>query len=137
MTLPKIEICIEGYDIEQTDFYLSMLIEKNENLTKLYDEAKTQIALLNQNNEKLHKDFLTLTKQFSDAVSSTDSLIYDKLSNVERKADLILSSLKNADSDLNQYDISSKNTNDIKNKSVNKNINDLREELAELKNLFD
>ncbi len=137
MTLPKIEICIEGYDIEQTDFYLSMLIEKNNNLMQLYEEAKAQIALLNQNNEMLHKDFINLTKQFSDSISSTDNLIYEKLSNVERKVDLLVSSINKSESAMNHYDILNKNTNDIKNESVNKNISDLRVELAELKTLFD
>ena len=137
MNLPKIEICIEGYDVEQTDFYLSMLIEKNENLSQLYEEAKSEISLLKETNEKLHKDFLTLTKQFCDSVSSTDNLIYEKLSNVEKKIDILLHSLKNSDQILKQDNISSQNVNDIKNETVNKNINDLRDELAELKSLFD
>ena len=137
MNLPKIEICIEGYDVEQTDFYLSMLIEKNENLSQLYEESKSEILLLKETNEKLHKDFLTLTKQFCDSVSSTDNLIYEKLSNVEKKMDILLYSLKNSDHILKQDNISSQNVNDIKNETVNKNINDLRDELAELKSLFD
>ncbi len=137
MNLPKIEICIEGYDVEQTDFYLSMLIEKNENLSQLYEESKSEISLLKETNEKLHKDFLTLTKQFCDSVSSTDNLIYEKLSNVEKKIDILLHSLKNSDQILKQDNISSQNVNDIKNETVNKNINDLRDELAELKSLFD
>ena len=137
MNLPKIEICIEGYDVEQTDFYLSMLIEKNENLSQLYEESKSEILLLKETNEKLHKDFLTLTKQFCDSVSSTDNLIYEKLSNVEKKMDILLHSLKNSDHILKQDNISSLNVNDIKNETVNKNINDLRDELAELKSLFD
>lgn len=137
MNLPKIEICIEGYDVEQTDFYLSMLIEKNENLSQLYEESKSEILLLKETNEKLHKDFLTLTKQFCDSVSSTDNLIYEKLSNVEKKMDILLHSLKNSDHILKQDNISSQNVNDIKNETVNKNINDLRDELAELKSLFD
>ena len=137
MNLPKIEICIEGYDVEQTDFYLSMLIEKNENLSQLYEESKSEILLLKETNEKLHKDFLTLTKQFCDSVSSTDNLIYEKLSNVEKKMDILLRSLKNSGHILKQDNISSQNVNDIKNETVNKNINDLRDELAELKSLFD
>ena len=136
MNLPKIEICIEGYDIEQTDFYLSMLNEKNENLSQLYDEAKCRISLLTEANEKLHKDFLTLTKQFSDTVSSTDNLIYEKLLCVEKKIDLLLSSInsmKNMEDIMKNYDNSNQSANAIKNETVNKNIIDLRDELAELR----
>ncbi len=140
MNLPKIEICIEGYDIEQTDFYLSMLIEKNENLSQLYEEAKTRISLLNETNEKLHKDFLNLTKQFSETVSSTDNLIYEKLSSVEKKMDTLISAInskKQMEDILKHYDNSNQTANDIKNEDVDKNINDLRDDLAELKSLFE
>lgn len=140
MNLPRIEICIEGYDIEQTDFYLSMLIEKNENLSQLYEEAQRRISVLSEANEKLHKDFLNLTKQFSETVSSTDNLIYEKLSSVEKKTDMLISAInskKYMEDILKHNDISNQTANDIKNEAVNKNINDLRDDLAELKSLFD
>lgn len=140
MNLPKIEICIEGYDIEQTDFYLSMLIEKNENLSQLYEEAQARISMLSEANEKLHKDFLNLTKQFSETVSSTDNLIYEKLSSVEKKTDMLISAInskKYMEDILKHNDISNQTANDIKNEAVNKNINDLRDDLAELKSLFE
>lgn len=140
MNLPKIEICIEGYDIEQTDFYLSMLIEKNENLSQLYEEAQRRISVLSEANEKLHKDFLNLTKQFSETVSSTDNLIYEKLSGVDKKLDMLISALnskKQIEDILKYNDISNQTANDIKNEAVNKNINELRDDLAELKTLFE
>lgn len=140
MNLPKIEICIEGYDIEQTDFYLSMLIEKNENLSQLYEEAQRRISVLSEANEKLHKDFLNLTKQFSETVSSTDNLIYEKLSGVDKKLDMLISALnskKQMEDILKYNDISNQTANDIKNEAVNKNINELRDDLAELKTLFE
>lgn len=140
MNLPKIEICIEGYDIEQTDFYLSMLIEKNENLSQLYEEAQRRISVLSEANEKLHKDFLNLTKQFSETVSSTDNLIYEKLSGVDKKLDMLISAInskKQMEDILKYNDISNQTANDIKNEAVNKNINELRDDLAELKTLFE
>ena len=140
MNLPKIEICIEGYDIEQTDFYLSMLIEKNENLSQLYEEAQRRISVLSEANEKLHKDFLNLTKQFSETVSSTDNLIYEKLSGVDKKLDMLISAInskKQMEDILKYNDISNQTANDIKNEEVNKNINELRDDLAELKTLFE
>lgn len=139
MNSPKIEICIEGYDIEQTDFYISLLIEKNEQITKLYEEAKEQIALLTSTNEKLHRDFLTLTKQFSETVSSSDSILMEKLRSVEKKIDLLSSSLDCSHSVSNIYetlDISSETAKDKTNETVNKNISDLKNELNELKKLF-
>lgn len=140
MSLPKIEICIEGYDIEQTDFYLSMLIEKNENLSQLYEETQRRISVLSEANEKLHKDFLNLTKQFSETVSSTDNLIYEKLSGVDKKLDMLISAInskKQMEDILKYNDISNQTANDIKNEAVNKNINELRDDLAELKTLFE
>ena len=140
MNLPKIEICIEGYDIEQTDFYLSMLIEKNENLSQLYEETQRRISVLSEANEKLHKDFLNLTKQFSETVSSTDNLIYEKLSGVDKKLDMLISAInskKQMEDILKYNDISNQTANDIKNEAVNKNINELRDDLAELKTLFE
>ena len=140
MSLPKIEICIEGYDIEQTDFYLSMVIEKNENLSQLYEETQRRISVLSEANEKLHKDFLNLTKQFSETVSSTDNLIYEKLSGVDKKLDMLISAInskKQMEDILKYNDISNQTANDIKNEAVNKNINELRDDLAELKTLFE
>lgn len=138
MNNPKIEICIEGYDIEQTDFYISMLIEKNEQINKLYEEAKVQIALLSQANEKLHKDFLTLTKQFSETVSSTDSILLEKLRSVEKKIDMLSSSSSAASFPkiCESHDISSDSVNDKTEEIVSKNISDLKNELKDLKKLF-
>lgn len=139
MNSPKIEICIEGYDIEQTDFYISLLIEKNEQINKLYEDAKEQIALLTETNEKLHKDFLTLTKQFSETVSSTDNIILEKLRAVEKKIDMISASASNASSISKIYetlDISDNNANDRTEESVNKNITKIKNEIIDLKQLF-
>lgn len=139
MNSPKIEICIEGYDIEQTDFYISLLIEKNEQINKLYEDAKEQIALLTETNEKLHKDFLTLTKQFSETVSSTDNIVLEKLRAVEKKIDMISASASNASSISKIYetlDISDNNANDRTEEYVNKNITDIKNEINDLKKLF-
>lgn len=139
MNFPKIEICIEGYDIEQTDFYISLLIEKNEQLNKLYEEAKEQIASLTETNEKLHKDFLTLTKQFSETVSSTDNIVLEKLRAVEKKIDMLSVSASNTAVVSKIYetlDNSANIANDRTEESVNKNITDLRNELQDLRKLF-
>lgn len=139
MNSPRLEICIEGYDIEQTDFYISLLIEKNEQINKLYEEAKEQIALLTETNEKLHKDFLTLTKQFSETVSSTDSIVLEKLRNIEMKIDKNLTAASNASSISKIYetlDISENIANDRTEECVNKNITDIKNEIYDLKKLF-
>lgn len=139
MTSPKIEICIEGYDIEQTDFYISLLIEKNEQLNKLYEESKEQIGLLTETNEKLHKDFLALTKQFSETVSSTDSIVLEKLRAVEKKLDILC---KKANKEClipkisDCADISEESTNANTDEVVNQNISDLKNELQNLRKFF-
>ena len=96
--------------------------------------------MLSEANEKLHKDFLNLTKQFSETVSSTDNLIYEKLSGVDKKLDMLISAInskKQMEDILKYNDISNQTANDIKNEAVNKNINELRDDLAELKTLFE
>ncbi len=34
MKPPKIDVCIEGYDTDQTDFYINNLIEQHDSDTK-------------------------------------------------------------------------------------------------------
>lgn len=42
MKPPKIDICIEGYDTNQTDFYIENLIERHESDSKMISELQTE-----------------------------------------------------------------------------------------------
>ncbi len=74
---PNFEICIEGYNIEQVDFYISQLIEKINSSTALYEKSLIQIKRFEEENNNLRKDFLTLVSQinnFSDIQKKVDTL---------------------------------------------------------------
>ena len=50
MKPPKIDVCIEGYDTDQTDFYINNLIEQHDSDTK-------RLAQLQKENAELRADF--------------------------------------------------------------------------------
>ena len=54
MKPPKIDVCIEGYDTDQTDFYISNLIEQ-------HDSDAKRLAELQKENERLRGEFVSLT----------------------------------------------------------------------------
>ncbi len=63
MNPPKIDICIEGYNTEQTDFYISHLINKINLTTGLYEKALNKISFLENENEKLRNNLIDLSKK--------------------------------------------------------------------------
>lgn len=65
MNPPKIDICIEGYNTEQTDFYISHLIDKYNTCNELYGKALAKISTLEAENEKLRSDILALSQKLS------------------------------------------------------------------------
>ena len=78
MLAPKIEICIEGYNIEQTDFYIAHLIDKYNSLNELYKKSCEHIVFL----EKECKD--GFDKSFSEITNKLDS-IESRVSDLENK----------------------------------------------------
>lgn len=78
MTAPKIEICIEGYNIEQTDFYIAHILDKYNSLNELYKKSCEHIVFL----EKECKD--GFTKAISDVMTKLDS-VESRLSDLENK----------------------------------------------------
>lgn len=75
MMLPKIEICIEGYNIEQTDFYISHLVDKYNTLNELYKKSCEHIVFL----EKECKD------GFYSSLAETEKRIMDKIDSIEKR----------------------------------------------------
>lgn len=75
MNPPKIDICIEGYNIEQTDFYIAHIIEKYNSLNELYRKSCEHIVFL----EKECKE------GFLAALSETESRIINKLESLENR----------------------------------------------------
>ena len=79
MMLPKIEICIEGYNIEQTDFYIAHLVDKYNSLNELYKKSCEHIVFL----EKECKD------GFYSSLAETEKRIMDKIESIENRISVI------------------------------------------------
>ena len=75
MIPPKIDICIEGYNIEQTDFYIANIIDKYNSLNELYQKSCEHIVFL----EKECKN------GFNAAISESEKRIIDKLDSFETR----------------------------------------------------
>lgn len=63
MNPPKLEICFEGYNTDQTDFYIGQLIERINRLESAYDTSKERIASLEAENKQLRSELLLFIKQ--------------------------------------------------------------------------
>ena len=69
MKPPKIDVCIEGSDTEQTDFYINNLIEQHDSDTK-------RLAQLQKENAELRADFdslMSVMKQMMLKLDTVDS----------------------------------------------------------------
>lgn len=77
MKPPKIDICIEGYDTNQTDFYIGNLIEQHEADTK-------RISELQKENERLHRE-LELMSESMKKIASSSEKADTRLSAIEEK----------------------------------------------------
>ena len=63
MNPPKLEICFEGYNTDQTDFYIGQLIERINRLESAYDMSKERITSLEAENKQLRNELLLFIKQ--------------------------------------------------------------------------
>ena len=82
MNPPKIDICIEGYNVDQTDFYISYLIDKYNSCEQNYKNALSKISELEAENQKLRSDFIELTDKISG--NSIDIEILSRLKRIEK-----------------------------------------------------
>ena len=67
MKPPKIDVCIEGYDTDQTDFYINNLIEQHDSDTK-------RLAQLQKENAELRADFDSLMSVMKQMMSKLDTV---------------------------------------------------------------
>ena len=67
MKPPKISVCIEGYDTDQTDFYINNLIEQHDSDTK-------RLAQLQKENAELRADFDSLMPVMKQMMSKLDTV---------------------------------------------------------------
>lgn len=81
MNPPKIEVCVEGYNIEQTDFYISQLIDKYNICNELYAKSLEKISLLEIENEKLRNNIVDLSKKYGE--NEINFEIINRLKNIE------------------------------------------------------
>lgn len=83
MNPPKLDVCIEGYNIEQTDFYISCLLEKCVNLTSAYEKSELQIKKLEEENKKLKDDLFFLFKRTENSLNSRLDRIENQLKRID------------------------------------------------------
>lgn len=75
MNPPKLEICFEGYNTDQTDFYIGQLIEKINILESSNESANERLSFLEAENKQLRSELLTLIKQCRNAEFSESDQI--------------------------------------------------------------
>ena len=81
MNPPKIDICIEGYNTDQTDFYISYLIEKYNTCEQNYKNALNKISELEAENQRLRSDYLALSQKIGG--NALELEIIGRLKNIE------------------------------------------------------
>ncbi len=127
MLPPKIEICIEGYNIEQTDFYISHLIDKYNSLNELYQKSCEHIVFL----EKECKI------GFINSLTECEKRIIDKLVSFENRLEAIESVLGISDEAKNEISVVSSDTpSDDYKSAFEAEISDFHSELEDIKQLF-
>ncbi len=82
MNPPRIDICIEGYNVDQTDFYISYLIDKYNSCEQNYKNALSKISELEAENNKLRSDFLELSDKISG--NAIDIEILSRIKRIEK-----------------------------------------------------
>ena len=120
MMPPKIEICIEGYNIEQTDFYIAHILDKYNSLNELYKKSCEHIVFL----EKECKE------GFGKALSDLEDTLIQKLDSFESR----LSNLENAlsiETETMQNPVSKESEDKFK-----AELSDFHSELKDIKSLF-
>ncbi len=72
MNPPNLEICFEGYNTDQTDFYIGQLIEKINALESTNKISENRIEFLETENRQLRNELLMLVKQLRNNNCSAD-----------------------------------------------------------------
>ena len=117
MNPPKIDICIEGYNTDQTDFYISYLIEKYNTCEQNYKNALNKISELEAENQRLRSDYLALSQKIGG--NALELEIIGRFKNIEN-----LLGVKNTNASQSHID------------ETNSEINDFEEKLKDFKSLL-
>ncbi len=127
MLPPKIDICIEGYNIEQTDFYITHIIDKYNSLNELYQKSCEHIVFL----EKECKN------GFNKAINESEERITNKLELFEKRLSEIEAKIgfEVTNSDCQTTDTSSDNEYD-NSEEFKVVLSDFHSELEGIKSLF-
>lgn len=142
MKPPNLEICIEGYNIEQTDFYISSLIEKNSELKKLNEKNSEKLNKYAEDNEALRKEYLSFVKTVNENFMFRLPSIDKAINRIEARLTEIENSLGIAHF---EPDFTQTTKEDFQNvseaaevetKKYENEIADLKKDLVELKGLF-
>ena len=120
MIPPKIEVCIEGYNIEQTDFYIAHILDKYNSLNELYKKSCEHIVFL----EKECKD------GFGKSIDELEDRISSKLNSFENRLSAIENLLENVNVSSCNSDV-----NDTQEK-FKAELSDFHSELEDIKSMF-
>lgn len=129
MNPPKLDVCIEGYNIEQTDYYIGSLIEKNSILSSVNQKNEAEIKRLQEENKLLKDNLPLIFKRF-------EGLLAIRLDRIEAMLNRIESSFGLSDS---VEEKSGKELYRSEQRSCDATDNDveIKEKLSEIRKMLD
>lgn len=130
MNPPKLDVCIEGYNIEQTDFYISCLLEKCVNLSSAYEKSEMQIKKLEEENKKLKDDLFFLFKRTENSLNSRLNRIENQLKRIDNGFGF--SETSDLSEEIRELSANSRFDDGIKEKEVKEKLSEIREMLDSL-----
>lgn len=130
MNPPKLDVCIEGYNIEQTDFYISCLLEKCVNLSSAYEKSEMQIKKLEEENKKLKDDLFFLFKRTENSLNSRLDRIENQLKRIDNGFGF--SETSDLSEEIREISANSRFDDGIKEKELKEKLSEIREMLDSL-----
>lgn len=130
MNPPKLDVCIEGYNIEQTDFYISCLLEKCVNLSSAYEKSEMQIKKLEEENKKLKDDLFFLFKRTENSLNSRLDRIENQLKRIDNGFGFSVTS--DLSEEIRELSADSRFDDGINEKEVKEKLSEIREMLDSL-----
>lgn len=125
MVPPKIDICIEGYNIEQTDFYIAHIIDKYNSLNELYQKSCEHIVFLERE----------CKNGFASALSETENRILNKLDSFDKRISDVEIKL-GMDTDKKDDMMIKSENKDADEARFKAELSDFHSELEDIKSLF-
>ena len=130
MNPPKLDVCIEGYNIEQTDFYINCLLEKCVNLSSANEKSEMQIKKLEEENKRLKNDLSFLFKRAENSFNSRLDRIENQLKRIENG--LGFSETSDFSEEICEISAHSRCDDGINEKEVKEKLSEIREMLDSL-----